>query len=131
MTDIRSVIVADPNTIMLQALSELFERDRRFTLVATSKTAEGFLESCLRVPVDIDEDTLKKISDKTAGKYYRADSTETLKQIYEDIDKLERTEIEAKKFQFYDELFAYFVVPGAILFALELLLSHTVWRKLP
>ena len=53
MTDIRSVIVADPNTIMLQALSELFERDRRFTLVATSKTAEGFLESCLRVPVDI------------------------------------------------------------------------------
>lgn len=53
MTDIRSVIVADPNTIMLQALSELFERDRRFSLVATSKTAEGFLESCLRVPVDI------------------------------------------------------------------------------
>ena len=53
MTDIRSVIVADPNTIMLQALSELFERDKRFTLVATSKTAEGFLESCLRVPVDI------------------------------------------------------------------------------
>lgn len=53
MTDIRSVIVADPNTIMLQALSDLFERDKRFTLVATSKTAEGFLESCLRVPVDI------------------------------------------------------------------------------
>ena len=53
MTEIRSVIVADPNTIMLQALSELFERDKRFTLVATSKTAEGFLESCLRVPVDI------------------------------------------------------------------------------
>src|SRR6478735_10430385 len=53
MTEIRSVIVADPNMIMLQALSELFERDKRFTLVATSKTAEGFLESCLRVPVDI------------------------------------------------------------------------------
>ena len=53
MTEIRSVIVADPNTIMLQALSELFERDKRFSLVATSKTAEGFLESCLRVPVDI------------------------------------------------------------------------------
>ena len=53
MTEIRSVIVADPNTIMLQALSDLFERDKRFSLVATSKTAEGFLESCLRVPVDI------------------------------------------------------------------------------
>ena len=53
MTEIRSVIVADPNTIMLQALSDLFERDKRFSLVSTSKTAEGFLESCLRVPVDI------------------------------------------------------------------------------
>jgi two-component system nitrate/nitrite response regulator NarP len=48
-----SLIVADSNTLMLQALAELFERDRRFTLVATSKTAEGFLETCLLVPVDI------------------------------------------------------------------------------
>lgn len=48
-----SLIVADSNTLMLQALAELFERDRRFTLVATSKTAEGFLETCLRVPVDV------------------------------------------------------------------------------
>ena len=53
MTDIRSLVVADPNTLMLQALAELFERDRRFSLVATSKTAEGFLETCLRVPVDL------------------------------------------------------------------------------
>lgn len=53
MASIHSLIVADPNTIMLQALSDLFERDPRFSLVATSKTAEGFLESCLRVPVEI------------------------------------------------------------------------------
>jgi two-component system nitrate/nitrite response regulator NarP len=53
MSDSRSLIIADPNTIMLQALSDLFERDKRFSLVATTKTAEGFLESCLRVPVDI------------------------------------------------------------------------------
>lgn len=50
---VRSIIVADSNPLMLQALAELFEKDRRFSLVATSKTAEGFLESCLRVPVDI------------------------------------------------------------------------------
>lgn len=49
----RSIIVADPNTLMLQALADLFERDPRFSLVATSRTAEGFLESCLRVPVDL------------------------------------------------------------------------------
>ena len=53
MTDIRSVIIADPNTIMLQALSELFERDRRFSLVATAESAEGFLEAFLRAPVPL------------------------------------------------------------------------------
>ena len=47
------MILADPNPLMLQALSEIFERDRRFSLVATSKTAEGFLEACLRAPVPI------------------------------------------------------------------------------
>lgn len=50
---VQSLVIADSNTLMLQALSDLFERDRRFSLVATSKTAEGFLETCLRVPVDI------------------------------------------------------------------------------
>ena len=85
----------------------------------------------VRMPVDIDEDVLKQISDKTGGKYYRADSAETLRNIYGEIDKLEKTEIEAKKFQFYEELYGYFVVPAAILFALELILGNTVWRKLP
>ena len=45
------LILADPNPLMLQALSEIFERDRRFSLVATAKSAEGFLEACLRAPV--------------------------------------------------------------------------------
>lgn len=85
----------------------------------------------VRMPVDIDEDVLKQISDKTGGKYYRADSAETLRNIYGEIDKLEKTEVEAKKFQFYEELYGYFVVPAAILFALELILGNTVWRKLP
>lgn len=53
MSESRSIIIADSNTLMLQALSDLFERDRRFSLMATSKTAEGFLETCLRVPVDL------------------------------------------------------------------------------
>lgn len=85
----------------------------------------------VRMPEDLDEDVLKQISDKTGGKYYRADSAETLRNIYGEIDKLEKTEIEAKKFQFYEELYGYFVVPAAILFVLELILGNTVWRKLP
>ena len=47
------LILADPNPLMLQALSEIFDRDRRFSLVSTAKTAEGFLEACLRAPVPL------------------------------------------------------------------------------
>jgi two-component system, NarL family, nitrate/nitrite response regulator NarP len=45
--------LADPNPLMLQALAEIFDRDRRFSLVATAKTAEGFLEACIRAPVPV------------------------------------------------------------------------------
>lgn len=82
-------------------------------------------------PVDIDEDALKKIAAKTGGKYYRADSTETLRRVYGEIDGLEKTEAETKRHAYYDELMSWFVLPGLGLLALELLLGQTVWRKLP
>lgn len=82
-------------------------------------------------PVDIDEDTLKKIADLTAGKYYRADSSATLRNIYAEIDQLEKTEVEVRKYQQYRELFPWLVLPGLSLLLLETILSHTVWRKLP
>jgi Ca-activated chloride channel family protein len=82
-------------------------------------------------PVDIDEDTLKEIASKTGGKYYRADKSDTLRAIYADIDRLEKTEIEVKKFQRYRELFPWAVLPGLVLLLFEVILSNTVWRKLP
>ncbi|MEI6357461.1 MAG: VWA domain-containing protein [Verrucomicrobiota bacterium] len=85
----------------------------------------------VRQAVDIDEDTLKKIAEKTGGKYYRADSTETLRRVYAEIDKLEKTEQEQKRHAYYEELMSWFVVPALALLALELLLGQTVWRKLP
>ena len=48
-----NIVVGDSNTLILQALSDMIEKDRRFSLVATVRTAEGFLETCLRVPVDV------------------------------------------------------------------------------
>jgi Ca-activated chloride channel family protein len=84
-----------------------------------------------KVPVDIDEDTLKKISDRTGGKYYRADNTDALRSIYDEIDQLEKTEIVVKKYQRYDELFPMFVIPALALLLLEVALAQTVWRKLP
>jgi Ca-activated chloride channel family protein len=81
--------------------------------------------------VDIDEDTLRKVADKTGGKYYRADSTETLRRVYAEIDTLEKTEAELKLFAYYEELMGWFVLPGLGLLALEIILGQTVWRKLP
>jgi Ca-activated chloride channel family protein len=81
--------------------------------------------------VDIDEPTLQEISKKTGGKYYRADKTETLQQIYDEIDALEKTEVEVKRFLHIDELFAWVVLPGLGLLLVEVLLGHSVWKKLP
>jgi len=85
----------------------------------------------VQVPVDIDEETLKAIAKKTGGEYYRADSTDTLRRIYDKIDRLEKTEVETKKYVHIDELFRWPAVTGLSLLLLEILLSHTVWRKLP
>ncbi|MBL9134478.1 MAG: VWA domain-containing protein [Verrucomicrobiales bacterium] len=81
--------------------------------------------------VDIDEDLLVKIAETTGGKYFRAVNTQKLRAIYDDIDQLEKTTAEVKKYQRYQEVFAWFAVPGLVLLLLEIILGHTVWRKLP
>lgn len=83
------------------------------------------------VKVDIDEETLKEIAAKTGGRYYRADKAETLRQIYAEIDRMEKTEIEVKKYQRYEELFPWFVLSGLVFLMLEIILGNTIWRKLP
>jgi Ca-activated chloride channel family protein len=83
------------------------------------------------VPVDIDEPTLQKIADKTGGRYYRADNAKKFQDIYAEIDKLEKTEAEVKKFSQHRELFGWLISPGLGLLLLETLLRHTVWRRLP
>ena len=82
-------------------------------------------------PVDIDEDTLTAIAEKTGGKYYRADSTDTLRKIYAEIDQLEKTEVTVKKLVRRQEIFHWAAVPGLLLLLLEVLLGNTIWRRLP
>ncbi len=82
-------------------------------------------------PVNIDEPQLTEIANRTGGRYYRADTTETLERIYQEIDQLEKTEIEMKKFQRYTELFPYLLVGALFLLLLEVGLGNTVWRRLP
>jgi Ca-activated chloride channel family protein len=83
------------------------------------------------VPVDVDEDTLKKIADKTGGKYYRADNAEKFRQIYDEIDKLEKTEAVVNKYTEFKELFPWPVAAGLALLLIELVLAQTAFRRLP
>jgi len=83
------------------------------------------------MPADVDEDTLQKIAGMTGGKYYRADSADTMRRIYAEIDSFEKTEVEVKKFEHFDELYRPVGLGGLGLLLLEFALSQTVWRKLP
>ena len=82
-------------------------------------------------PVDIDEDTLTKIADKTGGKYYRADNAENFKAIYAEIDQLEKTEATIKKYSHFNELFPWVLAAGLLTLLAETTLANTIWRKLP
>ena len=81
--------------------------------------------------VDIDEDTLKKISDLTGGQYFRATDLESLKTIYKQIDEMEKSEVKVIDHSEYTELFHYFLIPGLLILLLEILLSNTVLRRIP
>lgn len=83
------------------------------------------------VKVDVDEETLKKIADLTNAKYYRATDTKTLTQIFEQIDKLEKSTVELNQYTQYRELFPWFLTAGFGLLALQTVLAQTAGRKLP
>lgn len=83
------------------------------------------------VPVELDEPTLQAIAKATGGRYYRADSTETLQKIFQIIDELETTEVEAKEFTDYTELYSAALWPALLLLLLELVLRATWLRTLP
>ena len=83
------------------------------------------------VPVDIDEGVLKQISSITGGKYFRATNNKKLKEIYHEIDKLEKTKIEVTSYKNTHELFYSWLGGGLILIFLELGLSKTILRKIP
>jgi len=81
--------------------------------------------------VDVDEETLKKIAAETGGKFFRATDTESLKNIYAEIDRLEKTTHQLKKFEHHTELFAWAVVPACAVLGIGVGLGHTRFRRLP
>ena len=70
--------------------------------------------------VDIDEDTLTKVAEKTGAQYFRATDTRSLNKIYHDINKMETTTRTLKKFEKYRELFPWLILAGLTLLVAEL-----------
>jgi len=84
-----------------------------------------------RVSVDIDEETLKKIADITGGQYFRATDTDSLKEIYSQIDQMEKVKSEVKIYMEYKELFPYFLIPALVLLVLEIVVKNTWLKRIP
>jgi Ca-activated chloride channel family protein len=78
-----------------------------------------------------DEELLQQIAQLTGGRFYRANNTEQLQQIYGEIDKLEKTEAVVSKYTEFKELFPWLVMTGLALLLLELAMGQTFLRRLP
>lgn len=79
--------------------------------------------------VEIDEQLLTKISDLTGGSYYRATDNKTLEAIYDQINELEKSEIEEFTYYTYQEHFRFWVLLSLLLLAIEFVLRHTYFRE--
>ena len=80
-------------------------------------------------PVEIDEELLKYIAKETEGKYFRATDNTKLKAIYEEINKLEKTEIEEFKYYNYQERYRLLVILAGLLVLIEVLLRNTIFKS--
>ncbi|MCU7495946.1 MAG: VWA domain-containing protein [Ignavibacteria bacterium] len=83
------------------------------------------------MPVEIDEATLRKVAGITEGKYFRATNNKKLEEIYQSIDKMEKTRVEVTSYRNATELYYGWLAGGLILLLFEIGLSRTVFRKIP
>ena len=83
------------------------------------------------IPVDIDEGALKKIADIGHGKFFRAADYDSLKHVYDEINKLETSQVAVKHFEHVQEYFVWALYPGLLFLGLEIALAHTRLRRLP
>lgn len=83
-----------------------------------------------QVPVNINDELLQQIADETGGKYFRAETKEKLQQIYDEIDKMERSKIEVNEFKRLHEEFYPLVFWGVLALVLSLILRHTIFKSI-
>ena len=85
----------------------------------------------VRQQSDLDEETLKEIARTTNGRYFRAEDSEGLRQTYEEINQLEKSQIEVRQYTKYRELAGWLLGPAIALMLLELLARNTIFRRIP
>jgi Ca-activated chloride channel family protein len=81
--------------------------------------------------VEFNEAGLKEVARIADGQFFRATDTKSLEQIFQDIDKLEKTTVAVKKYQQFRDLFPACIMAGCGLVVAQILLSQTIWKKLP
>lgn len=84
-----------------------------------------------RLPVVIDETTLNAISERTGGKYFRATSETVLKDIFSEIDKLEKTELDVRKFNQTEDDYMVWALILLALVVIDITVRHTLLRNIP
>ena len=85
----------------------------------------------MMVAVDIDENTLRAIAQKTGGRYYRATNNESLKSIYQEIDQLEKTKIQVTEYCKKNEEYLPWAIFALSMLILEIVLRKTLLRHIP
>ncbi len=83
------------------------------------------------IQVSVDEGQLRKVAEIGGGKFFVAMDTNSLKKIFDEIDRLEKTEVKLNRKTDWRDLFQWFIGAGAVLAALHALLSQTLWRTVP
>jgi Ca-activated chloride channel family protein len=85
----------------------------------------------VNVPVEIDTKTLAEIARKTDGEFYRATNNQKLHEVYQEIDKLEKTKMNVKQYSKRYEAYGMFMLISVLCLLLELLLQNTILKRIP
>jgi Ca-activated chloride channel family protein len=102
---------------------------RIYTIGAGTNQSVSFIPNRGYIRNEIDEKTLRAIADRTGGKYFRATDENMLVNIYDEIDELEKTEIQVKEYTQYKELFGWLLIPAFMLGLCYETLERSVFRR--
>ncbi len=115
----------------LQAAEAAAALGIRVYTIGVGAASRGGLFGMMGGGADIDERSLRAIAATTGGRYYRAADTESLAQVYAEIDQLERSSARTKEFVHRDERYLLPLLPAVVAFLAQLALGATIFRRVP